>query len=152
MNFLRAALTVPIFAGGLMVAKQSNPTAPFKSADLSMLNIGQIEKVKSAPVTDISPVAERRVASEESVTYRRLRIERVLMTLDSVAAVAMQMQPEQASRIEPVLVDLAERTLLLVEDDAIKKTSTDAELDEIEETLTGLMSSINKTIEPEARL
>jgi hypothetical protein len=122
MNIVRVALMIPAFAGSVLLAKEAPP--------------------KSAPAAKAS----------YSVIYRRMRIDRVLTTLDQVAAVTQQMSPEHSNRIEPVLVDLAEQTLGLVDEETIGAKETDQQLDRIEETLTGLMRSVNRMVEPEVML
>ncbi|MES2857119.1 MAG: hypothetical protein V4692_14720 [Bdellovibrionota bacterium] len=144
MMILRAALVIPAFASGLWFSEST--VAPASAAGPVKAEASQAKK--SSPA--MSPVAVQK--PNESVVARRLRIERVLMTLDHVAAVALQMNPESSERIEPVLVDLAEKTLELIDEDSIRSASADGELDRIEETLTGLMQTMNRMIEPEMTL
>jgi hypothetical protein len=136
MSIVRSALVIPAFISGLLMAKKPAETAPRQASSA------------------VQTVSAERVSQRnlDPVMSRKLRIERVLVTLDKVAAVTLQMSPERSSRIEPVLVDLAEQTLALVDEETLKASDTDEELDHIESTLAGLMNSMNRMIEPEMSL
>jgi hypothetical protein len=86
---------------------------------------------------------------DEEVIARRLRIERILMTLDVIAETAMQMDPVQSAQLEPVLVDLVEQTLALVPEEAVVQSKTDKQLDEIEATIDKLVLTLEGMVEPE---
>ncbi len=141
MSIVRTALVLSsLVAGTWLVNKPETSTAA---------------GVVSEPVRVVSVSKTIQAAQQhpnDPLLHRRLRIERVLLTLDQVAAVALQMTPEHSSRVEPVLVDLAEQTLELIDDASIRASATDDELDRIEETLMGLMTSINRMTEPEMTL
>jgi hypothetical protein len=115
-------------------------------------------KSERAITTKVEPVVAQVVtqvvnAPNESVlTQRKLRIQRLLISLDKVAAVAVQMKPENAERLEPVIVDLAEQTLNLVGQSEIQNVKTDSELDRLELTVGELANALSRTIEPEISL
>ncbi len=110
-------------------------------------------KVQSV-VRRVASTAERKIAdrSGELLIQRRLRIERLLISLDKAASVAIQMHPQNSQRLEPVIVDLAEQTLNLVGSSEIQNVKTDSELDRLETTVGELVSAMNKMIEPEMSL
>lgn len=110
-------------------------------------------KVQSV-VERVASTGERKVADRagELLIQRRLRIERLLISLDRAASVAIQMHPQNSQRLEPVIVDLAEQTLNLVGSSEIQNVKTDSELDRLETTVGELMSAMNKMIEPEMSL
>lgn len=86
------------------------------------------------------------------VLQRKERIQNVLIALDQVAEITAQMKPETADRIEPVIVDLAEQTIDLANERALQSDETDAALGKIEATVTELIRTMNRYVEPEASL
>lgn len=110
--------------------------------------------IVSLLVGSVSDEAQAKVQQGQGSvsTQRRLRIERLLISLDRVAEVALQMKPETTQRLEPVIVDLAEQTLELVGSDEIQNVKTDTELDRLETTVGELVNAMNKVIEPEMSL
>ncbi len=86
------------------------------------------------------------------VLQRKERIQNVLLALDQVAEITAQMKPETADRIEPVIVDLAEQTIDLANERALQSDETDAALGKIEATVTELIRTMNRYVEPEASL
>jgi hypothetical protein len=86
------------------------------------------------------------------VFIRKQRIQRVLVALDKVAAVTQQMKPENAERIEPVIVDLAEQAIELANENTLKADSTDLTLTKLETTVTELVHTMSRYVEPEASL
>lgn len=107
-------------------------------------------KPVSAKVQSVA--STKLAAAGDLIVQRKLRIERLLISLDQVAAVTLMMKPETASRLEPVIVDLAEQTLKLVDNDAIVSVKTDNELDRLEVTVGSLMKTMDRVIEPEVSL
>lgn len=170
MNILRTALVIPAVISGLWVVETVNPIsvervkasvvapiplAPKEAEVKTPEGARRFEEARSESVS--APAAskaavEKATAQEDRVVERRIRIERLLMALDHVAAVALQMQPEQAERLEPVIVDIAEQTLELVSDSQIRQTSTDGELDRLEDMLGKLIGSMSRMVEPEMSL
>lgn len=88
----------------------------------------------------------------ELVVQRKLRIERLLISLDKAAEVAVLMHPQNSERLEPIIVDLAEQTLNLVGASEIQNVKTDAELDRLELTVGQLVHAMSRMIEPEMSL
>jgi hypothetical protein len=93
-----------------------------------------------------------RLSTSEQVIARRLRIERLLMTLDHVTVAVVQMKPEHVDRIEPVIADLAEQAIDLVGDESVVNPETDAEITRIEKTVDRLVGALDRLVEPEASL
>lgn len=108
--------------------------------------------------TKVEPAVKQAVTqvvnapNEAVLTQRKVRIQRLLISLDKVAAVAIQMKPENTERLEPVIVDLAEQTLNLVGQSEIQNVKTDSELDRLELTVGELANALNRMIEPELTL
>ena len=98
-----------------------------------------VEPPKTAPVL-------------QAVAQRRERIARLLVMLDHVASATLQLKPETASRVEPVVVDLAEQTIDLSSDGVIREDSTDARLMKLETTVSALVKVMRKYVEPEMEL
>jgi hypothetical protein len=96
------------------------------------------EPVKAREASRVKPQISR-----EELALRRLRVQRVLVTLDRVAEAALKMAPERAQALEPVILDIAEQTM------AIK---TDAELEQIETTVSRLVHALGRMVEPEMSL
>ena len=115
--------------------------------------LGNITPAKSlsAPMQGASP-KETKPVSADVIIERRLRIEGLLSNLDHVAAVAMQMKPEEADRLEPVIVDLAERTLELVDAEQLVQPSAEQELEDLETALSSLMEALTRQVQTEAVL
>ncbi|RYZ77313.1 MAG: hypothetical protein EOP05_02185 [Proteobacteria bacterium] len=132
-------LIAPVLASSLFIGSIS------EDAQATALNDPR-SKVESSRAQLVSETVSR------SLVQRRLRIERLLVSLDSIAEVALQMKPETTQRLEPVIVDLAEQTLSLVGGDEIQNVKTDSELDRLELTVSQLVGALNKMIEPEMSL
>jgi hypothetical protein len=90
--------------------------------------------------------------NEEKIVLRRLRAERLLVTIHRVAELASQLSPDRAHRVEPVLVNLAEQTVTLTSREAAKSASTDVELEKLEVVLDRLASVLDHFVEPEVSL
>lgn len=120
--------------------------------DLEASATSDANKTSDANDTSASNDAKDETLTTDTVLTRRLRIERILMTLDGIAQVALQMSPDQALRIEPVLVDLAEQTIELSDEDLVRTSDADRELNEIENTVDELVAAIEKMVEPEHSL
>lgn len=88
----------------------------------------------------------------ENLVSRRLRIERLLVSLGSVAEVVLRMNPSYIERIEPVLIDLTKSALELSVDQALVDDRTDDELDRLENELEQLARALGRTVEPEFSL
>lgn len=154
MTLIKSALALPALVAGLWLAKEAPPV---KEAALASAGVRTIEAQISDKISDVkahraSPESRREAKLTEAVVTRRVRIERILMTLDRVAEVTLQMNPDKAMRLEPVLVDLAEQTIKLTSADAVLRTSTDNELDQIEKTVDRLVTVVERTVEPEMTL
>lgn len=160
LDILRSAFLVPIFASGAWLVQTGPPEAP-----INFIEPSESLELFSAPES-WGPEAHEQMrdqirqsgqqvqysSNEDAIISRRLRIERILITLDGIAAAALQMNPDQAVQIEPVLVELAEQTLLLTSEDAVLEPSTDGELTEIEETVEDLVVAVERMVEPEMSL
>lgn len=108
--------------------------------------------VERAQMEVSTPVNHVKVIVSNAEVARRLRIERIMTTLGHVAEASMQMQPERAADLEPVLIDLAEQALVLTSDEALSSSSTDAKLSTIEDSLDKLVVALSRFIEPEMSL
>lgn len=95
---------------------------------------------------------EAGVEGDEVTLVRRTRIENILAVLNRVAEVSMQMEPERAAQLEPVILDLAERAMELSQKEVVLKASTARDLDQIEKTVRRLSHAVANSIEPEMRL
>lgn len=95
---------------------------------------------------------EAAVLQTNFVLQRKARIARVLLALDRVAQATLQLKPDTASRIEPVVVDLAEQAVDLSSDEALHSTDTDATLSKIEDTVSHLVRTMGRLVEPEMSL
>lgn len=161
MSLLRLALVIPSFLVGVLVfhrigaeshAEMTPPIpvisipVPVAPAPETPAQTTVVKKKKKAQTA----VAERMAA--DVIIERRLRIEGLLTHLDQVAAVAMQMKPEEADRLEPVIVDLAERTLELVDAEALAEPAADIELEDLEEALAKLMEAVTLQVQTETVL
>ena len=102
---------------------------------------------KAAPPPPPPPLTKTNFVYE-----RKVRIQRVLLALDRVAAATLQMKPEMASRLEPVVVDLAEQAVDLSSDEALRLPDTDANLTKLEETVLHLIETMSRVVEPEILL
>lgn len=158
MTFLRAALAIPAFVTAMFLF---NRIGAESRADVVMIPNTTLEAAKPRAATTIKkeaekhadlakPVADR--SSLDAIIERRLRIDGLLSNLDHVAAVAMQMKPEESDRLEPIIVDLAERTLELVDAEELRDPSADTELDDLESTLKGLMQALTRQVQTETTL
>lgn len=177
-KFLRALVVVPAFLAGVWtfhrVGAESRAAEAVTLVPAAELKVGPLpahEQNRNAEVVErkqravqVEASAARKARSEptrasssdrtspEAIIEKRIRIERLLVSLDSIAAVALQMQPEHSSRLEPVIVDLAERTLELVDADVLATARADDELEEIESTVDGLMETMTRWVETETTL
>jgi len=150
MTLIKFALVLPALVAGLWLAREAPPV---KEAAFASTGVRAVEaKISDVKARRVSPESRREAKLTEAVVTRRVRIERILMTLDRVAEVTLQMSPDKAMRLEPVLVDLAEQTVKLTSAEAVLRTSTDNELDEIEKTVDRLVTVVERTVEPEMTL
>ncbi len=74
------------------------------------------------------------------------------MTVERLNEVAMQMKPEESIRLDPVLNDIAQETLDLVDDDSLSADQLDDQIGALEKTVSHLVKSLQREIEPEATL
>lgn len=102
--------------------------------------------------TEAKAKSSKRADSTQESILRRVRVERILVTLDHVAAVAVQMNPDHADRIEPVINDLAEQSLELASEEAVSTSASDEDLERIEKTIDGLVTALDRMVEPELSL
>lgn len=92
------------------------------------------------------------VAVDEMTSVRRMRIENILAVLNRVAEVSLQMEPERAAQLEPVILDLAEQAMALSQKEVVVKASTGRDLDHIEKVVRRLSHAVANSIEPEMQL
>lgn len=105
-------------------------------------NDGSIEAQGAIPESNVP----------EQVALNRARIERILSALNRVAEVSMQMEPERASQLEPVILDLAEQAMALSTQEIAIQASTFSDLEKIETTVKRLSHAVATSIEPELQL
>jgi hypothetical protein len=138
MTLFQTAVMVPVLAIG----------ATFDSHHASAAAAHYGERTLSAPHhADVKAELQTRF-----VLQRKARIQNVLLQLDHIAEVTAQMKPETADRVEPVIVDLAEQTIDLANEKALRSSETDSALTKIEATVGQLGKTMNRYIEPEANL
>lgn len=135
MNIAAIPALIMIVVTGLSLSLAAQPTARAETSEVSVSTATKVQTLGNEPIIK-----------------RKMRIERLLVSLDRVASVAIQMRPENAERLEPVIVDLAEQTLELVTHEAIQNNETDIELDRLEVTVGRLVKTMNRMIEPEMSL
>lgn len=92
------------------------------------------------------------VGADEPVVANRIRIEKILEVLNRVAEASIQMEPERASQLESVVLDLAEQAMALSTQDVAIKASTLKDLEKIELTVQKLSNAVANSIEPEMQL
>lgn len=161
MTFIKTAILIPALVSGFWLAR----TAPISAASPATIPASAPDSSGPQPSPSVMDSAEQersafeveraraqKVVNEGAALNRRLRIERILVTLDRVAEVAGQMNPDQAAELEPVIVDIAERTLDLSDDESVRRSSTDDELTEIERTVDRLVTVVENMVEPEMSL
>ena len=146
MTFLKAAVIVPSLVSGVWLAKIDRSNVNYEDPNLALMAVDL-----GSPEAGIEPVAKKRMVEEQVVT-RKLRIERILVALDRVAETAMQMNPDRAASLEPVILDLANQTLELTDASEVAKADTDEALDELETTISELVGVIGRLVEPEMSL
>jgi hypothetical protein len=147
MSLVRSVLTIPAVASALWVAR---PVSSDQSNDINRVAISSYSSGESSTERPMEKV--RTTATEQAVMGRKIRIQKLLTTLDRVAEISMQMSPERSSTLEPVIVDLAERTLELTSNDTVRNDSTDQKLGQLELTLDRLVGVLGKIVEPEVSL
>ena len=120
-------------------------TAPLANDHDQVLAIGSgsVSELNTAP-TDRS--------NNEIVYQRRERVEHILGALNRINEVSMQMDPDRAATLEPVLMDIAEETMALSDRSTIVKPTTDEDLGRIEATVKKLSHAVARSIEPEMSL
>jgi hypothetical protein len=148
MVLLKAALIIPVMATSFMFM-HTGPIETVQAADPNMRESG-------SPITRLEAQAQREVEDmsllEQQMLSRRLRVERILFALDHVADVASHMSPERIASVEPVLTNLAEQTLELNSGEAMLDRDTDEKLDDLEDSVDGLVQAVELYIEPEMTL
>lgn len=158
MNFLKSlknAIVIPAVLSSIWFANLARETraihllVPF---EVQKLGSSAIERVHSKKTEATDPGPGTLSLLESAVIERRMRVERVLVLLDAVAEATMTMGPEQASWVEPVLEDIAERSIGLISDEALLSDQSETELLEIEESVGKLVEVIDKMVEPEMSL
>lgn len=132
MSILKTAVVLPLLA-----APGTFSVEP--AAVRSAVRSTEVRSASSSPL-------------KEEVMIRQLRIERILMTLDQLATIAVHMPPERAATLEPVLVELADQTMELTTEKAVVSVKTDSALEKIEATLERLGSALERLVEPEMSL
>ena len=142
MTLIHSALMAPALLLSVTFL-QSKPG----SASLSAERYSSVQKLK---MNAIDTAAANQTPN--FVFIRKQRIQRMLGSLDSVAAATQQMKPEMAERIEPVIVDLAEQAIELATDQSLQAPGTDAALTKLEITVTELVHTMSRLVEPEASL
>ncbi len=129
--------------GFLLVAAASEANHQTSASSERRLSLTPHPVLKSAPPS---------AAQAHFIYERKARVQRVLLALDRVAAATLQMKPETASRLEPVIVDLAEQAVDLSSEEALSSPSTDAILTHLEETVSHLIQTMSRVVEPEISL
>ena len=142
MKWISATLIVP----ALFIGFSFTPATTASATSLSME-----KKMSVAPRTSR---AAPPILPATYVMQRKARIARVLLALDKIASATLQLKPETASRLEPVVVDLAEQAVDLSSDEALLTTSgaTDDSLARLEDTVSHLVKTMNRLVEPEMSL
>jgi hypothetical protein len=133
MSLLKVALVVPALMSGLFWVK---------------IDPGVPGEFPPPAVEEKSEGSEL----EREVISRRIRIEKILMTLEYVAEVTMEMHPDQLDAVEPVIADIADQTLELTSIEAVLDEATDKDLQEIEATVDDLVYAIERYVEPQINL
>lgn len=154
-----SSLSATSSSGGIVPVCESSSGPEPRKGDDSEKNAAR-DSGSVAEATLDSKAAERSFSSRikqdeiaiEVIVGRRLRIERILFSLETMAEASVQMSPDHASLIEPVITDLAEQTIELTDSDAVMDSSTDDEIEEIEKTLDQLVTAVERMVEPEMSL
>lgn len=149
MTKFRALVALPLFF--LMVLAFHQIGADRSQAATQPMK-AETEAVTPAKTARKVAKKEPEKSAADQIIHRRIRIEGLLTNLDHVAAVALQMKPEESDRLEPIIVDLAERTLELVDAEQLADPSSDRELDDLESTLKGLMEAVTRQVATETTL
>jgi hypothetical protein len=150
MGLIKTLAVIPLLVSGLFLIKADpGASAGGSAGPHAMVHIAD----ESGGGRDVPKGIETGESElERQVIARRMRIERIMMTLDYVAEVTMQMHPDQLDSVEPVIVDLAEQTLELTSVEAVLDEGTDEDLDELESTVDDLVIAIERYVEPEMNL
>lgn len=159
MALFKLAILVPSFTVGAWFIHQgpppgSAPLAPITGVALAPRTPAALsgDKAVASVPTEAKAKSSKRADSTQESILRRVRVERILVTLDHVAAVAVQMNPDHADRIEPVINDLAEQSLELASEEAVSTSASDEDLERIEKTIDGLVTALDRMVEPELSL
>jgi hypothetical protein len=149
MSLLKSVVMIPAVASALWVARSPQVKVQKASSEVSTeVSTDFSSAVKMDDV--VSTVAGEDAAAK--VPMRKLRLQNLLATLNNIAEVSMQMAPERSANLEPIIVDLAERTIELTGAAAIQQESTDEKISQIEMTIDRLVGALNKSVEPEVSL
>jgi hypothetical protein len=179
MTIVKAVLLIPTVISGLLIAKvpsgvlkaASSQSRAAQTLELTLAPAILPPSPSAAPQTSLSPEkktqrAHARVKEQQQefdsrqelvseqrmltlVVARKIRLQRLLGALDQVAEASLQMSPERAAYLEPVIVDLAEQTVALSEDQTITRASTETDLDRLETTVERLVQVVGRMVEPE---
>ncbi len=155
MSFSKVVSSVAIMGTVLTVSPLSNAkVAPFHSDRLfaAMGSAVSVENQfirRSAKADALRGLNQIRTAA---VLQRRERLQKVLLSLDGIAQATLQLRPETASRIEPVVVDLAEQAIELTRDDSVVSGEADQALLKLENTVSQLVQTMSRYVEPEMSL
>ncbi len=87
-----------------------------------------------------------------AVLQRRERLQKVMLALDGIAQATLQLKPETASRLEPVVVDLAEQAIDLTRDDSLNAVESEQSILKLEKTVSQLLRTMSRYVEPEMLL
>ncbi len=161
IDVAKAAVVIPAAASSLcfvaeksMVARADQQASHLSAPRGGSAN-GSIHwddpNLKNQPSTK-SLEAKSETSKEALASDRRVRIENILGALNRVAEVSMQMDPDRAAELEPVILDLAEQAMELSASEVVVKASTDAELTKIEDQVKELTIALAGSIEPEMTL
>lgn len=90
--------------------------------------------------------------TQAMMVSRRERIERLLTNLEVVAGIAQQMAPERAAQIEMVLDEMVGQCVELANERALRDRATDAKLLSLEKSLSRLVNTFDRILEPELSL
>ena len=145
-RFLRAAMTMAVLTISLLsYANVATPTRLFAS-------IGSSVSVENRSLGRAIAADSQNQIHVAAVLQRRERLQKVMLALDGIAQATLQLKPETASRLEPVVVDLAEQAIELTRNESQNSVEADQSLLKLEKTVSQLVRTLNRFVEPELSL
>ena len=153
MNCAKVSVVIPAAVSSLWLV---SPAKSFMSGRADGTGAASAEQAVEAsfdvPVPTSLDARMENPGADELTVVRRTRIENILAVLNRVAEVSMQMEPERAAQLEPVILDLAEQAMALSQREVVVKASTAKDLDQIEKVVRRLSHAVANSIEPEMQL